>query len=228
MSMPILPVEAQQNFLSKIEEQKNCSVTEGIEDPVENLDPAQLTGQSIITMLNTIMRYLQKYAAWMRDKNMDIAGSVISMNMASALDALDKTRESAEKELAAKESIYMSQIVSGIMNVGITVAGGCAAIPFIEDGKAVIGIGMLTSGLAGGASNIITSGMEAYQAGNITEAQIEKAQADNQRQLLSILETVRSWLSNLAEQMSNQFREINNIVVDIYRSLAKFFETPLV
>lgn len=227
MSTPISLHNIQQDTVSNID-QSDLSKTGKIERPSDRLDSEQLNGESIVAMLNMIMLYLQKYASWMRDKNLNTAAEVAGQGMKGALDALDKTLKSAETELSAKQNIFNWQIGAGVAGIGITVLGGFAAAgAFSGNGEAILGTGMLTNGISGGFSSILTSGAERYSAGDLTRANIEKAQADNQRQLLPILETVRSWLDNLGGQMTNQFQQINSTVMDIARGFSRFFEAPI-
>ncbi len=207
----------------------SLSSADKTEHSSEKLDSARLSSQSIIAMLNMVMLYLQQYASWMRNNNLNTAALLTSKNMEGALDALHKMQQSAQTELSAKQWIYGAQIAAGIGSIAITLLGGWAAHSIFRDRgpEAILGMAMLASGVSGGMSHLITSGAEKWKSSDLTAAQIEKAQADNQRQLLSILETVRSWQSNLGEQMSNQFQQINSIVIDIYRGFSKFFETPI-
>ncbi len=229
MSMPISPAETPQNVLFK---QEPGSDSGKIENPATKLDPARLNGQSIMALLNTIMLQLQEYASWMRDTFLSTAAELVSENMEYAFDALKKTQESAEQELSAKRGIYGAQIAAGVFSIGIA-AGGCVVANAYyrnrqTSGEGVIGIGMLGSSVAGGGSNIITSSAEIYNSGPLNEARIREAQANNQRQLFPVLDTLKSQQSNFGEQMSNQFQRINDIWLDIVRSFGKFFETPLV
>lgn len=181
----------------------------------------------IEALLYEVSELAHKFAMQLIDFGIRNAPGIECQGYQKAFDALEEKIQSAKEELAAKQSIYTANIISGGLGFGVSAIGGAATFyGLYHNIEGIYGLSMMAQGISHSLATVVNNSTEAYNAKYLTDAQILGTEGDNQYRLIGYYDGAYQRFSAQWQQGREQFRQANEMLLHVYAEFTKVFNMP--